>query len=111
MEAASITSQMSMPMRSDEDLELIHQGDVDAAIDVFEQLGHLGGARGGDPHRAGEDAFVESGGELCGDGLVAADHLWDVAAGDGGVAGVFALRREGDVEDAVLGGCTPLSAP
>ena len=40
-------------------LELVDQGDVDAAVDVFEELGHLrdGGTADGDD--AAEDAAVE----------------------------------------------------
>ena len=58
MDAASITSQMSMPILQAEQLELVDQRDVDAAIDVLEQLGHLGDASGGDGDSAMEDAFV-----------------------------------------------------
>ena len=43
--AASITSQMSMPMRVEDHLELVDQGDVDGAEDVLQQLGRLGRAR------------------------------------------------------------------
>ena len=32
------------------DLHLVDQADVDAAVDVFEQLGHLGGAGAADGH-------------------------------------------------------------
>ena len=48
--AASMTSQMSMPMRRPSMLELVHQGDIHAAEDVFQQLGHLRGPRGADRH-------------------------------------------------------------
>ena len=79
-------------------LELVDQRDVDAAIDVFKQLGHLRDGGAADGHDAAEDGAVEGCGQLGGSGTAAADNLGDVVAGDGVVAGIFALGREGDVE-------------
>ena len=49
-------------------LEFVDQGDVDAAIDVFEELGHLrrGGVLTGTV--VAEDGAVQGGGELDGSG-------------------------------------------
>ena len=43
-------------------LELVDQGDIDAAIDVFEQLGHLRDRGAADRNDAAEDGAVEGGG-------------------------------------------------
>jgi len=43
-EAASITSQTSTPMRKQSILSSLTRGDVDAAEDIFEELGHFRGA-------------------------------------------------------------------
>ena len=43
-------------------LELIDQGDVDAAIDVFKELGHLGDGGRADWNDFAEDAAVHGGG-------------------------------------------------
>jgi hypothetical protein len=80
--------------------ELVDERDVDAAVDVFKQLGHFRRGRGGDGDRRVEDAAVEGGGERAGDLAAGADDLGNIAAGDGVVAWVFALGGEGDVEDA-----------
>ncbi len=80
------------------ELELVHEGDVHGAEDVFQQLGCLGHAAGADGHQLLDGDAVE------GDCLVqtgrgqAADDL-----GDGGdlavrIAGILALGREGEVE-------------
>ena len=78
--------------------QLVDQCDVDAAIDVLEQLGHLrdGGRR--DRDGAVEDGCVDSGGQFARDRAAAAHHLGNIAPGDRVVAGIFALGRESDIE-------------
>ena len=82
----------------EEHLELVDQGDVDAAVGVFEDLGGLGGLAGADRHDG-----VDGGG-VGGDGggqrvlVVPADDLGDGLGGIILAAGVFALGREGEVE-------------
>lgn len=83
-------------------LEFVDEGDVDAAVDVFEELGHLGDGGRADRDDAAEDAAVHGGGERAGDGTAAADDLGNVVAGDGVVAGVFALGTEGYVDAALF---------
>ena len=83
-------------------LELVNQRDVDAAIDVLEQLGHLGDASGRDADGALEDAFVQGCGERGGYLFVPANDLGNVVARDGVVAGIFPLGREGNVKDSAL---------
>ena len=91
-------------------LELVDQGDVDAAVDVFKQLGHLRDRGAADLDDAAEDGAVEGRGELRGYRAAAADHLGDVVAGDGVVARVFALGREGDVDAGLAGGARHFEA-
>ena len=79
-------------------LELVDEGDVDAAVDVFQKLGHLGDGGGADGDDAAEDGAVHGCGELRGGGAAATDDFGDVVAGDGFVAGVFALGAEGYVD-------------
>ncbi len=85
-------------------LELVDQRDVDAAVDVFQQLGHLGDRGAADRNHAAEDGAVESRGQFGGSRAAAADDLGNVVAGDGVVAGVFALGREGDVDAGLVEG-------
>ena len=86
-------------------LELVDQRDVDAAIDVLKQLGHLGDGWAADRHDAAEDGAVEGGGQLRGGRAAAADHLGNVVTRDGVVAGIFALGREGDVDAGLVRAC------
>ena len=91
-------------------LELVDQGDVDAAVDVFEQLGHLGDGRAADRNHAAEDGAVQGGGQLGSRGAAAADDLGNVVAGDGVVAGIFALRREDHVHAGLVRGARDFQA-
>ena len=91
-------------------LELVDQGDVDAAVDVFEELGHLGDGGAADGNGAAEDGAVHGGGQFAGFGAASADDLGNVVAGDGFVAGIFALGREGDVDAGLAGGAGDLEA-
>ena len=72
-------------------LELVDERDVDAAIDVFEELGHLGYGGRTDGDDAAEDAAVHGGSQLGGDRAASANYFGDVVAGYGVVAWVFAL--------------------
>ncbi len=91
-------------------LELVDQGDIDAAIDVFEELGHLGDGGTADGDGAAEDGAVHGGGQFTGFGAASADDLGNVVAGDAVVAWVFALWREGDMDAGLTGGAGDLEA-
>jgi len=82
-------------------LELVDERDVDAAVDVFKQLGHFSDGGAADADGAAEDGAIHGGGEIRGGLAASADHLGNVVAGDGVVAGVFALRGK-DYVDAGL---------
>src|SRR5580658_3327288 len=69
-------------------LEFIDEGDVDAAVDVFEELGHLGYGGRTDRDYLAEDGAVHGGGQFECDGAAAADDFGDVVTGDGVVAGI-----------------------
>ncbi len=56
-----------------------------------------GHRRAADRHHAAEDGAVERRGQLDRSRPASADYLGNVVAGDGIVARVLALRREGDV--------------
>lgn len=72
-----------------DNLELFVQTDVDGAVEVFEQLGHLGGTGGAEGDHLADDLAVEG---LAGAGE-AAEHLEERAGAVGRIAGVFALGR------------------
>ena len=63
--APSITSQMSIPMRRRKLLQFVDQRDVHAAENIFEQLGHFGGARGADRHNLRDDLRVKRTAAAC----------------------------------------------
>ena len=92
-------------------LQLVDQRDVDAAVDVLEQLGHLRDGRAADRNDAAEDGAVEARGKLGSSRAAAANDLGNVVTGNGLVAGVFALRRKGDVNPSVVASCERLSSP
>ena len=78
--------------------ELVDQGDVDAAEDVFEQLGHFGHLGGGDRHEVIERLAVDLD-DLGGAGRREAAH--DLGRRLGrvvGAPGIDPLGREGEVE-------------
>ena len=89
-------------------LELVDQRDVDAAVDVFKQLGHLGDRGAADLDDAAEDGAIEGRSQLRGCRAAAADDLGNVVPGDGVVAGIFALGRKGDVDAGLLEGARNL---
>jgi len=78
-------------------LHLVDQGDVDAAEDILEQFGGLGGAGAADRHRGG-DIAVERDGAFAGVGVIGADDFWGGAHGKVLVVRVLALGRKGDPE-------------
>ncbi len=87
-----------------EHLEFVDQRDVDAAIDILEQLGHLRGGGRGDGNGAAEDGAVERGGDFAGLGIESANHLRNIVTSHLGVAGILALGRKRD-PDIVVAGC------
>ena len=92
--AASMTSQMSMSMRSHSMQQLVDERDVHAAEDVLEQLGHLGGARRRDRHDCVEEALVERDRDLRALRRDAADDLRRVLAS--GSTGLPGSTRSGE---------------
>src|SRR5208283_3420146 len=61
-----------------EHLKFVDQRDVNAAIDVLQQLGHLRGRRRGDGNGAAENRPVKRGGDCAGLGIESANHLGNV---------------------------------
>ncbi len=82
-----------------EQLELVDQRDVHAAVNVLQQLGHLRHGRRRDGDGAVEDGAVKLPAEFAGARIEPADDLGNVAARDRVVAGIFALGREDNVEE------------
>ena len=80
----------------EDELELVDQGDVARAEDVFGELDCLGGGSRGDGHDLRDEAAVEGRGEGHGVRLVGADDLGNAAGGEGRVARVLALGAVGD---------------
>src|SRR5207249_3005939 len=87
----------------EDDFEFVDQGDVDAAVDVFEEFGGFGDFGGGDAMDLRDDARVEGHGEIGGEVIDAADEFGD--GGGGGVlaAWVFALGGVSEEEVAAAG--------
>ena len=79
-------------------LELVDERDVDAAKNIFQQLGRLGGAavRHGNQSADGARINFLRGGKAR--GRVAADNFGNVGDVALGIAGVFALRRKREVK-------------
>jgi len=84
-------------------LELVDQRDVDAAIDVFKELGHLGDGGAADGDYTTEDGTVEGGSKFDRGGTATPHYLGNVVTGDGVIAGIFALGRKGNVEARLAG--------
>src|SRR5271157_176767 len=81
--------------------QLVHQRDVDAAVDVLQKFGHLCRSRRRDRNGAVEDEAIEVPTEVACARIEAADNLGYVAPCYGIVAGILALRREGNIEQVV----------
>src|SRR5271170_818657 len=84
------------------DLQLIHQRDIYAAIDVLQQLRHLRYARRRHTYRPGKDALIQHRRKLRRDLLVAPNDLRYIVARNRCIARVLALRREGDIKHPVF---------
>jgi len=78
--------------------QLVNQGNVDAAKDVLQQLGHLGRPGRRDDVNVGKELGQQSPGQFGALGREPAHHLGRVLDGKVFVAGVDALRRKGEVE-------------
>ncbi len=81
-----------------EHFQLVDQRDVDAAEDVFEQLGHFGGSRRADRNDLGDDRGVESDGCAAARRVGAADDFRNLRQAVLLVAGIFAFWRESEEE-------------
>ncbi len=81
-------------------LELVHQCDVHAAVDVLEQLGHLSHGGAADRHHAPEDGAVKGASKFGGNGAASAHNLGNIVPGNRIITGVFALGRKGHVDTA-----------
>src|SRR5271165_2831257 len=81
--------------------QLVHQRDVDAAIDVLQKFGHLRRSRSRDGNGTVEDGAIELAAEFAGTWIESADDLGYVAPRHSIVAGIFALRREDNIKQVV----------
>ena len=77
---------------------LVHQGNVDMAVRVFEKFGHLRLARPLGGHDRVDESTIKSGSHGGAGSGMATDDLGRVAHAKGGVAGVNALGTKGQVE-------------
>ena len=85
-----------------EHLELVHQRDIHAAIDVLQQLGHLCGGGRRNLDCAIEDCFVEECGQFTGILFQPTHDLGDITPGHALIAGIFTLRRKRGKEAVTL---------
>ncbi len=90
--------------------EFVDQGDIDATVNILQELGHLRRGGRGNRNSSIEDGSVEGRSEPGCRRFEPADHLGNVAAGDCVIAGIFTLGREGDVEAGLAGGGMPRMA-
>jgi hypothetical protein len=79
-------------------LQFVDEGDVDAAVDVFKQFGHLGNSGAADMHHTVENCRIHGLGQLRGCRSATAHDLRNVVASYRIVAWVLSFRREGDVD-------------
>jgi len=83
----------------EDDGELVHEGDVDVALGVFDDLGCLGNLyRGGPVHPCLDDHLIGFCNVLCRHGVTAAGDLDDLCQRVVPVSGVDALGREAHLE-------------
>src|ERR1019366_7723284 len=76
-----------------EELQFVHQGDIDTAVDVLQDLRHFGRLTGGDRNNLVEDGTVERLECPAGSGVVGAKHFRDGSRGEVRVGWVFAFGR------------------
>ena len=79
-------------------LEFIHERDIHAAENIFEQLHHFGGARGADGNHFRDDLRVESRGGASAGRIHATHYFGNLREAELFVARIFTLRREGEIE-------------
>src|SRR5579864_959464 len=84
-------------------LEFVYQGNIHAAVDVLEQLGHLGRSGRRYRHRAVEDSAVKLAAQLSGGRVQSAYHLGNLASRHRVVARILALGRESCKEALTVG--------
>ena len=77
-----------------EHLQFVDQRDVDAAKNIFKQLGHFRGARGADRHDTRNNLRVNRLRGAAARRIHAADDLGNLRQPELLVAGIFALRRK-----------------
>ncbi len=82
----------------EDDFHFVDQGDVDGAVDVFQQLGGFGDLGGGDGDDFVDGLLVEGDGDFAGDFVDSADEFWDGLGAGIFSAGVFAFGGEGEEE-------------
>ena len=73
--AASITSQMSIPMARVNDLQLVDQRDIHAAENILQQLGRFGDPARGDRHNRVDRLAIKRHRPLQTRRGIAADHF------------------------------------
>ena len=81
-----------------DDLQLVHEGDVDGAEDVLGQLDRLGGGGGGDGNDGFHDGAVEGLHQFASGRTVTCNDLGNCRSVEGAVAGIFAFGREAEEE-------------
>ena len=81
-----------------EHFQFVDQRDVDAAEDIFQQLGHFRGARGADRNHLGNDRRVDRLRRAAAGWVDAANDLGNLRQAELLVAGIFAFRRESQEE-------------
>src|ERR1039458_8679268 len=79
-------------------LQFVDHRDVDAAINVLEQLGHFGHGRAAYGHHPSEDGTVKGRCQFYSSRSASSHNLGNVVPGDSIVAGIFAFRRESHME-------------
>src|SRR6202035_2675028 len=79
-------------------LEFVHQRDVDAAKNIFEQLHHFGRARRTDRHYFRDDLGVKRGSGAATGRIDPSDDLGDLREAVLFVAGIFAFGRKREIK-------------
>src|SRR5580700_10266729 len=81
-----------------EEFEFVDESDVHAAEDVFEELGHFGGAGSADGNDASDDLPVKRDRRAAAGRIDAADDFGNLRQAELLVAGIFALGRKREEE-------------